>query len=385
MAKFAPLLVLLPCLFAVATIQSADAEGNLERLRRPRNDTVKSKTRDPLGGRIEQRLQEDSTKNRRLEKTLYTANYLGRVRMLIDLTCSANKPKLKITCQNGGTLEILRLGHTSLAVEDQPNDSEAVVGSDCADRAACERVFVSDETEDDSHADIFFQCSGDYVEATAAYIETVTTEGNVECTNGGLWGSTRAFYVAQLGVFCPPPEGSVSDGSYLYNSQFFECKDGSTLDEEYTDGRYTCYTGHNCNGISCTKDEIETVSVHAELPMFQERCVTTSIVEGEAVSRPPQPAPFLPPVGDFTVRHQALWAFQFDDFWCGGTIPEMQVKCLDGGTIGSIEKLNEETECTVIDDSTMVCEETCASCDYFVSPRYSGVSYVSFFSEFERL
>jgi len=310
------------------------------------------------------------------EKTLYTANYIGRFRLLLDVTCSASKPTLEISCLNGGTLEILRMGHSSLVTLEE-STSQVLVGSDCTDRADCENVFVSDLVDDDKYADVYFSCSGDRPEAAQAEIGIPRSDGGVECSGISIWTGTRAFYMLQLGVFCTPPdESAVSDGTYYYNSQYFECTDGNTLDEEFTGGKYGCMNGHNCEGLSCTKDFIEPVRIQAELSKFQDQCLSESKVAGNATSFSPEPQPFKAPAGEYTMRYQALWSFQLDTFWCGGNTPEVKVECLNGGTISLLDTFYDETLCEVLDDSTVQCEETCSSCSYYINPEYSGVSYV---------
>lgn len=109
---------------------------------------------------------------------------MARLKVLLDKACSAPKPALNIKCNNGGKLELLRFSYDSLIVyPGSLTDSTATVGSVCEDRADCELVYLTNDADEDRYGEVYFSCSGDYVEATAAQAYTTST-GEVECTAG---------------------------------------------------------------------------------------------------------------------------------------------------------------------------------------------------------
>lgn len=312
-------------------------------------------------------------------RTEYQANYVGRFTRVLGTLCVFSEPAvLRIACgtTGRGSIEVTETSNNAIVCSSANADTSVVeCVNNCSDKTTCGYYITSGIGGDPTYAEIYFQCQGEsIIDAQARF--TYEAGSAADCSQAGFKDDTA--YV-QLGVFCPDVG---EDGDFVFNSQFNEC--GPDNDTWLYEGRYECYEGLHCSFESCPdKITFDPLVIQTDVSKFQNRCVRTLNEPGPPSPEPPTPSPTDGPVGKYTTRYEAHWAF-VKDVYCpvsSNIILNVRLSCL-GGEIQLIDTLFPGVDCTLINAAAMECSETCGTltCPGITvssqSNTFSGAIYV---------
>lgn len=94
------------------------------------------------------------------------------------------------------------------------------------------------------------------------------------------------------------------------------------------DGAYSCTSGKTCGGSAC-EFEFEFVTINADLPHFEHRCVE-SLTGVPIPDKPVQTAQPPRDAGTYKTIFYGIWAAEREEGACSGNMAKTVLTCTNG-------------------------------------------------------
>ena len=331
-------------------------------------------------GEVMSSISSDVLRHLQSNQTLnYRATYLADFQHLHDFDCMADKPVLQLSCY-GLNMTILSVSDPSINCTQLENSivksgTTFTCVNTCVD---CTSVYeASDNIIDGPFASIEFICEGDDIQ----HIDALYTydNGNPGSCSATTSTTSRNYHVGRLGVSCPTTGTS---REFVYDDTYVECvfsiSDApgfiTDITPEMQDvDTYTCISGDNCNGATCTVP-FDEISFYTQARNFIDTCVNSLV----AIDTTPTPAPQVFTTSTrYKVQYESSWGQLYSSEAsrdsCTSTNPSIAIQCEAGSSIGFINSTDVAMNCVNISNSELSCTGDGTS----LRTSFTSVTFVS--------
>jgi hypothetical protein len=310
----------------------------------------------------------------------YRATYIADFQQLLDSDCSADPPILRVTCYGTAMTIVQRSDETIVCTASSIADIDNGMTYQCVNTCTdCASVYVASGNIDEGpFASIVFMCEGDDIQQVGAFYSFNAGSPGTCVSTGGT--QSRNYHVARLGVLCPFNTGP----DFVYDDTYAECIISGAdttvgfvtdLANRTGDDIYTCVTGNNCDGQTCSVP-FDDINVFTTLPKYMSTCVESLVEIGAAPTAAPQVS-----TGSTSTRYK----IQYEAAWgqvlgldatlgsCASANPTILVKCMSGSSIQFINSTDASMICNPLGENELSCTGDANA----IIDAFAKVTYVS--------